>query len=436
MIGKIGETHKIPLTVSDLSGYDTVVCGGGFAGAVAAMCAAENGARVLLAESGGELGGDITKSIVPQILDTDGKGGCVRELFAFLNAGNHTSPRRGARYDPGGNKNHGSMVDLEYIKYYLDNRCRKAGVDILYHSLICGVETDNDRITAVTISTECGNYRATANTFIDATGNGLAASLAGVPSECGHPRTGEPQPASASVLVAGIPDGFAPVTDNASKLRLKQFFADADIPVSAEWVTLVESACDGVWLLTFNNQYHVLPDDPFALSEATSAARAECIRVIDKMRHLPGFEKLTLLSVSSHIGIREGRRIHGKYHLTVSDIVSGLRTEDAVCTVRFPVDIHHHPDDTTKHQHGKKVIPYHLPFRALIAEGFRNLLLAGRCISGDFYAHASYRAVGNVISTGEATGYAAAIAAKSHTDVAGLDGRMISAYMKSRGYEI
>jgi len=108
--------------------YDVVVCGGGFAGVSAAVSAARDGVSVLLVESGGVLGGDITKGIVPQILDATGKGGIVSEMFDFLNAGHHTSVRKGLRLDENGRNLPGAMVDLEYVKYFLDKICYDAGV--------------------------------------------------------------------------------------------------------------------------------------------------------------------------------------------------------------------------------------------------------------------------------------------------------------------
>jgi hypothetical protein len=93
-------------------------------------------------------------------------------------------------------------------------------------------------------------------------------------------------------------------------------------------------------------------------------------------------------------------------------------------------------DDTTDCKRGYRAIPYNIPYRALIAKGVDNLLLAGRCISGDFYPHASYRVMGNMAATGEAAGFAAAKCVKEDVQPKNLDGKRVKSFMESKGYEI
>ena len=144
---------------------------------------------------------------------------------------------------------------------------------------------------------------------------------------------------------------------------------------------------------------------------------------------------MEVVSVSSHIGVREGRRINGLYTLNFDDITEGHRFEDGICLAAFAIDVHKIAEgDNTDHKKGKKVQPYNIPYRALVPADCKNLLLAGRCISGDFYAHASYRVVGNVIPMGEAAGYAASICVKENKTPAQIDGKQVRGYMESRGY--
>ena len=129
--------------------------------------------------------------------------------------------------------------------------------------------------------------------------------------------------------------------------------------------------------------------------------------------------------------------VRGEYVLTVEDVLSGRRFDDGICLVRFAIDVHRiSNDDRTDHAAGRKTLPYHIPYRALLPVGASNLLLAGRCISGDFYAHASYRVAGNVLATGDAAGYAAAICAKEGILPHGVDGGRVKAYMEALGYEL
>ena len=127
-----------------------------------------------------------------------------------------------------------------------------------------------------------------------------------------------------------------------------------------------------------------------------------------------------------------GKRIPGKMVDT-----EGRRFDDGICLVTFGVDVHKlKTDDTTECSRGYRAKPYHIPYRALLPKGVKNLMLAGGCISGDFYPHASYRVMGNMAATGEAAGYAAAKSAEAGIYPSGYDGRLVREFMKSKEYEI
>lgn len=424
------------LAVNDFENYDTVVCGGGFAGAAAAWASASNGAKTLLIESGGELSGDLSKSLVPQILDPEGKGGLVKETYDYLNSGDHTSARRGARYDADHKKIPGTVVDLEYTKYYLEKRCREAGVVILYHAIVAGCECEDNKITSIAVATECGSYRIKAHTYIDATGNGLLAAMAGCRYEIGHPETGQPQSAAIMMFVTGLPEGIT-CDDEEAKERIKDELVSKGVITSTEGVALIETTIDGIWLCAFGSAFDLMMNDPVAMSEAICQGRAECVEGVDCIRGIPGYSNINIVQVSHHIGIREGKRIFGRYRLTFDDITTGVKFDDGICLVDFCIDVHKiSEDDERDHQQGKQVISYHIPYRSLLPLDCENLLLAGRCISGDFYAHASYRVIGNVTPTGEAAGFAAAMCAKQNILPHQVDGKEVSNFMRSRGYKL
>jgi len=123
-----------------------------------------------------------------------------------------------------------------------------------------------------------------------------------------------------------------------------------------------------------------------------------------------------IAATPEQIGVRDGRRIRGRFVVTRDDLVTGARQDDAVVRATFPVDIHALTAEANKlkayDDAGVKVQPYDIPYRALVARDVDGLLMAGRCISGDFIAHASYRVTGNAVAMGEAAGAAAAVAAK------------------------
>ena len=165
-----------------------------------------------------------------------------------------------------------------------------------------------------------------------------------------------------------------------------------------------------------NHEYARSAMDAGHITEATVHARAEVNRAVDSLRKLGGVWKdVRLVATGAQIGVREGRRIHGLYTLTAEDLKRGARFPDAVCRVNVGVDIHSITPATNKKttDGGVRARPYDVPLRSLIARDVDNLMMAGRCISGDFFAHASYRMTGHAVPMGEAAGRVAAIAART-----------------------
>ncbi len=172
----------------------------------------------------------------------------------------------------------------------------------------------------------------------------------------------------------------------------------------------------GLYSLMANHEYRVKGFDAGNLTEATLRGRAEVHRMIDGLRSLGGIWKdIVLCTTPEQIGVRESRRIHGLYEISADDLIRGARFDDAVCRATFSVDVHSTDPDASKGlgNEGMRAKPYDIPYRSLIARDVRGLLLAGRCISGDFFAHASYRVTGNAVPMGEAAGAAAALAARA-----------------------
>jgi hypothetical protein len=166
-----------------------------------------------------------------------------------------------------------------------------------------------------------------------------------------------------------------------------------------------------------NHEYDVLPTDAAGITEATIRARAEINRIVNALRKSGGIWKnLRLVATNEHIGVREGRRIHGLYKVTTSDLKQGVRHKDSVCRVYFGVDVHSVSKSEGKGitRTGVRSQAYDIPLRALIARDVEGLMMAGRCISGDFFAHSSYRVTGNAVAMGQAAGITSAIAAKTN----------------------
>lgn len=422
---------------SALGTYDVVVAGGGLAGTFAAVSAAKEGGKVLLLESGGCLGGTLTSGIVPSIMDEQGKGGLLGELFAFLNEHGMSVRRFGPKTDDSGKRIPGRIVDPEGCKYYLDRLTADHGVRVLFYSRVSGAElgpgSGKPAIKRILISTEAGNYEVEAKVFIDATGNGNLAALAGCGFECGEPGTGRISPASTEYAVVGLPADYDGTDSGAEKRAYSDMLKAHGIRISAEEAGIVKLPALKEWDVSSDYQYGVRPDDIISLSEATVKSRAEVFETVEAHKKIPGYEQIWLSHSAPHLGLREGRRIFGEYRITEEDMIEGRHFPDGICLVRSGVDLHKiHPTDTLSASRGFKTKPYEIPYRALIARDVSNLLLAGRCLSGDFYPHASYRMMGNMSATGEAAGFAAMSAV--HSGIALTEVRAEALRARMRAY--
>lgn len=390
---------------------DVLVAGGGPAGVAAAIAAAQAGASVRLIEQQGCLGGIWTAGLLTCIIDHHQQGGLIGDLIAELNHRGGTWPGRPGYFDP------------ELMKLVLEERCAASGVRVRLHTRICSAHRDGDgRLAVVVTESASGREAWAAHAFVDASGGGDLAARAGCGFDLGRPEDGAMQPMSLLCLLAGPPqaaiaryvhDGSRPWGDDQDDLRALMAAGGADPSYSKP--TLFPVA-PGLYSLMANHEYQASGLDAQQVTEATMRARAEIHRCLDALRSAGGpWSGIRLVATAAHIGVREGRRIHGRYQVAVDDLAIGIRHPDPVCRVRFCIDVHALRGDGARAIESAPVRakPYDIPLRALVAADCDGLLLAGRCISGDFLAHASYRVTGPAVAMGEAAGACAAVAARS-----------------------
>ena len=392
---------------------DVLVCGGGPAGVAAALSAARAGARTGLVEAHGCLGGVWTAGLLSWIIDHENKGGVMREILQTLAA-------RDARAR-NADGSHTEAYDVEEMKLLLEELCSDAGVSLRLHTRVAdAVVSGEGRLTHVIIESKSGREALAASIVIDATGDGDLAVRAGCGFDLGHPETGDTQPMSMVALVAGIrapeiePYYLVPEGDWAgAKLRLAAAMERGGVPPSYDRPTLFRVR-DDLFALMANHEYGVNACSAEDVTRATLQARREVHALARALRSLGDpWSGLRVVATPEQIGIREARRVHGRYTVTAEDLVEGRRHPDAVCRATFCVDIHALRPDAHKGLEPPPLLtqPYDIPLRALIAKDVDGLMMAGRCISGDFIAHASYRVTGNAVAMGEAAGRAAARAA-------------------------
>ncbi|MDQ8192802.1 FAD-dependent oxidoreductase [Coraliomargarita sp. SDUM461004] len=392
---------------------DVVVCGSGPAGIAAALSAARSGAKTTLIEVHGCLGGVWTAGMLSWVIDSHDKPGIMKEIIARLD-------QRGARtlrVEDGRSFGY----DIEQMKLLLEEMMLEAGVRVLIHTRIVAVGCDQrDHVDVVITESKSGRQAIKGACFIDATGDGDLAAFAGCSYDLGRPEDGGCQPMSLMAVVSGVrKDEIKPFIGGGlrePKARLLAEFKRAGVAPSYSAPTLFKIH-DELYGMMANHQYDVSAVNSEQISAATLTARAEIHRLVAALRSLgPPWDQLYIVGTAEQIGVREGRRIHGEYVVRMQDLIEGVRHEDAICRVCFGIDVHSTDDKVSQDfasENKTKTLPYDIPYRALIAKGFGNLLLSGRCISGDFFAHASYRVTGNAVTMGQGAGVAAALIAKN-----------------------
>lgn len=394
---------------------DVIVCGAGPAGVTAAITAARAGAKVRLFEAHGALGGVWTSSLLGYLLDFD-KPGFNQEVVRRLRerAAINGEGMNGLSYQP------------EEMKLLLEELCLTAGVKVQLHTRVAAAYREGRQLATIVTESKSGRQAWKAPVFIDTTGDGDLGALAGCEFEIGEAQSCPCQPLSMCALITvQDPAALGQIVHQAGKgatgtFRSKMaFLADirrAGIEPSYGHPTLFPIR-DNLLLAMVNHEFNILATDAAAVSEATMRARSEIHRIFRGLRKLGGpWTGVEIVATPEQIGIRDGRRIRGRYVVEKNDLIHGARHEDAVVRAEFPVDVHAMTKDGQPVSNvGVKSKPYDIPLRALIARDVDGLLLAGRCISGDFIAHASYRVTGNAVAMGEAAGATAAVAAKNKT---------------------
>lgn len=414
LMGKI--FHESARDVPVVEACDVVVCGAGPAGIAAAINAARGGAKVRLLEVHGCLGGVWTAGALTWILDYANKPGLMAEIVRHLQT-RHAQAHKGS-----------VAYDVEQMKLLLEEMVSVVGVKVQYHTrVVAAVRDAGNRLSLVLTESKSGRQAWRAKTFIDTTGDGDVAALAGCGFDYGSPGSrseggGRAQPMSLMALLTGLDtEQVTPFTRELAekggwagpKDRLRAEMERAGVTPSYAMPTMFHLRED-LFALMANHEYGVSPMDAGEMTAATMRARAELHKLVNGLRSLGGpWSKVKIVATGEQIGVREGRRIHGLYEVKTDDLANGAKFDDAICRVTFPIDVHSTDPTKTKAIEAKPVKsrPYDIPLRSLIAKDVGGLLMAGRCISGDFIAHSSYRVTGNAVAMGEAAGAAAALAA-------------------------
>ena len=413
-------------SVPVVGSYDVVVCGAGPAGVIAAIAAAREGASVALVERFGFLGGMATAGLVMplSVFIYQNKrviGGIPWEFIERLEAmggGYIEKPLGNVAFDP------------ELYKLCMQRMVLEAGVTLYMNSYLTGTVVGTEgTVECVVIENKSGAEALEAKVFIDCTGDADLAAMAGVEMQ---PMNGEPlQPLSTYFILAGV-DTSSPLIAEAMHHN-KQGVNCHCLPIReyllehAEELNMPEFG--GPWFCTTLHEGCVAVNmtrtaadacDNRDYTAAECRLREDVYRMADVLRNnFAEFKNCYVASVATQAGIRETRRIKGVHTMTAEEYMSGYRYEDSISRGAHPIDIHA-TKGSSQVTHFLEQAAY-VPYRALIANDYPNLLVAGRCLSADRKAFASMRVQASCMGTGQAAGVAAAMCAKVGCSVQSVD---------------
>jgi hypothetical protein len=416
-------TITIPSTAIPVhSEVDVLVAGGGPAGFAAAVSAARAGARTLLVERFGVLGGMWTAALVNPYFDVTGKGGLNDELRGRLLERKAWGGLRNITYDP-------AEMTLQ-----LDDLVTESGAQVLLYALATRPLVENNQVKGAVVETKSGPLAILAKVTIDCTGDADLAARAGAPFQQGRPADGLMQPMTMMFRISGLRADYPEHHTTLWYRALREIVGEENLlkGVPFKNPALVRLPQPGEAMIQWTHVRGVSGIDADELTRATLEGRQQVKRAMEFLRqakHELGDIRLVALPVA--IGVRETRRITGGYTLSLEDLKAGRRFDDGICLVRFPIDIHE-PGDTSQTV-GYIMKPYHIPFRCLVPQNVENLLVAGRPISGTYEAHASYRVTGNCVAMGEAAGLAAALAVQRKVTPRQVPGKEVADMLRKRG---
>lgn len=447
--------------------FDVVVIGAGPGGLAAALQAARNGAKTLLVDKNGYLGGNMTLGLpLLGFLDKDGRTvirGIAQEIIDDLRA--YKTPYGVAASSHLACPMHNSVTlyDHEIFKFVILRKVLDAGIEVLLHTELESANVDNGTLKSVMLSGKGWKILVSAKVFIDGTGDGDLGYLAGAHYEKGQKDTGILQPPTLMFTVRGVDEDklIQFIADDPEQMALcptievgkgfdadffrknpnhvivglrklfMQMKAEGKLPVDRDTLISINSLLPDEIHLNCTRHLGTDGSDVFSLTHAEIEGYLQIEKFVDFLReYVPGFEKCYISTIYPTMGIRETRRFRGICELQENEAVNGVIGPDTIGIGSYIVDIHMGDGSGTI---VKKIPPYGLPYGITVSADIEGLMFAGRCASMDAVVMSSARVMPICMAIGEGAGVGAALAVKHGISPRDVDVQEVRAILKASG---
>ena len=404
---------------------DVIVAGGGVTGFSSALAASKKGARVLLIERYGFLGGVAAGgySVCLPLVAFEYIGGVLNQLVErLLKLGGIIDPAEAKKITPLDDLSKGfpnTPYDPEIMKLVMRQMLEEQGVRVLLESLIVEVIGEGQTLKGVIVENKSGRQAILAEVVIDASGDSDILAKAGGAFQ----QPSDPLPVTLMFRMNNVDTAvFFQEREKNSRILSDLVKKARDegrldlppaprrfIPASESWapVPLIDIACSPCppWhrkneALVWGAHLTLNGTDAQEISRAYLSLRNQVFEIVRFLqREVPGFKHSYLEDTAPQLGVRETRHGIGEYVLTVEDILSGKQFDDAV---------------VRSGRWEKPELPYTIPYRCFLPEKIERLLLAGKCLSvtPETFSQNSPRDIPTCIATGEVAGTAAALATR------------------------
>ena len=400
-------------------------------GVAAAVSAAREGVKTLLVESSGCLGGAMSVNLVYPFMRYWTKDPQSGEL-KYLSDGIFTEmcdrqmqyipPMSNTRFNP------------DSFQLVLDAMCVEAGVEVLFHASLCGANVEGRKIVSVLLATKAGLMEVTADSFVDATGDGDLFAFAGCDFQLGRERDGLCQPMTTIFRMSNV-DCEAYKAD---RPRLQELYVqqkeEGRIQNPREDILVFFGLGQGILHFNSTRVVKLDPTDPFDVSKAEMEARKQIFEMFTFLKeNSPACKNAAICSVALSIGVRESRKLKGEHILTAEELKNCTRFEDGIAAGNYDIDIHNPEGAGTSHYYFADGTYYTIPYRSMLPKELDNLLVGGRCISATHEAQASVRIMPICATMGQAAGIAVAIAKQTGVSVHGVDVQLVRQKLRALG---